>query len=248
MKYCSERCKRSRPSGAADSLDAKIEKNIESLLAGDTSSREQIQNHGLALRTSNPKAKPKKGDRRIILSISDIETAVFGDRQDSAEVFGRAKDRGKRGAPDEEEWTSVDMDDNWQTEQAIEGKEAACKDRDGAILTPSHTRPPQSDSEVDFSVRGERGWTERIEGTPEMLQKRRGGQERAEEREMIKRAARRAVVFGISTVPSGVPSNSKKDDGQTPARTRRKCEALVNGNVVEPSFAKGDWSLRWRED
>jgi hypothetical protein len=31
-------------------------------------------------------------------------------------------------------------------------------------------------------------------------------------------------------------------------RPRRKCEAVMSGQVVEPSFAKGDWSVRWRDE
>lgn len=61
----------------------------------------------------------------------------------------------------------------------------------------------------------------------------REGQERANVREVIRGAARRAVVFGL-------PSSSDNE-------TRRKCEAVVDGKVIEPSFAKGDWGIRWRE-
>lgn len=49
---------------------------------------------------------------------------------------------------------------------------------------------------------------------------------------MIRCAARRAVVFGLVL----------GEDGE-----RRKCEAVMNGKVVEPSFAKGPFSIRWRE-
>jgi hypothetical protein len=28
---------------------------------------------------------------------------------------------------------------------------------------------------------------------------------------------------------------------------RRKCEAVMGASVVEASFAKGDWAIRWRE-
>jgi hypothetical protein len=31
------------------------------------------------------------------------------------------------------------------------------------------------------------------------------------------------------------------------ASKRKMCEAVMNGSVVEPSFAKGDWAVRWRE-
>ena len=28
---------------------------------------------------------------------------------------------------------------------------------------------------------------------------------------------------------------------------RKKCEAVMNGQVVEASYAKGEWGIRWRE-
>jgi hypothetical protein len=28
---------------------------------------------------------------------------------------------------------------------------------------------------------------------------------------------------------------------------KRKCEAVMKGAVVEASFAKGEWGIRWRE-
>jgi hypothetical protein len=46
---------------------------------------------------------------------------------------------------------------------------------------------------------------------------------------MVRSAARRGVVFGF-LVGEG-------------SEERRKCEAVMNGIVVEPSFAKGDWSI-----
>lgn len=92
------------------------------------------------------------------------------------------------------------------------------------------------------------------------LSKMQAGQRRAEHREMVRRAARRAVVFGFDQEPA--PSNHDRVSGkrgrrsgesaapndQPPRPARRKCEALMNGSVVEPSFAKGNWAIRWRED
>ncbi|CCF41471.1 hypothetical protein CH063_11737 [Colletotrichum higginsianum] len=69
--------------------------------------------------------------------------------------------------------------------------------------------------------------------TDEMREKRAEGQRRAHEREMVRCAARRGVVFGFLV------------DGRD---ERRKCEAVMQGKVVEPSYAKGDWAVRWRED
>lgn len=78
---------------------------------------------------------------------------------------------------------------------------------------------------------------------PGSAEKRQEGQKRAEEREMIRRAARRAVVFGFSFDQQ---QSSLPNENSDPT-TQRKCEAIMNGKIVEPSFAKGNWAVRWRE-
>lgn len=98
--------------------------------------------------------------------------------------------------------------------------------------------------------------------TPELAAKRRAGQKKAEEREFIRCVVRRAVVFGIEVDGweevggTGSTKKGKKGKGrnaedeevtETEVKPRRKCEAIMSGQIVEPSFAKGDWSVRWRE-
>tara|TARA_R110002003_G_scaffold127_3_gene11876 strand:- start:506 stop:1459 length:954 start_codon:yes stop_codon:yes gene_type:complete len=100
-------------------------------------------------------------------------------------------------------------------------------------------RPPQAQNDVNGSVGGEKGWAERIEETDDMKAKRREGQRRADEREMVRRAARRGCAFGFAV--EGEEREGEKDGG------RRKCEAVMKGAVVEASFAKGEWGVRWRE-
>lgn len=78
---------------------------------------------------------------------------------------------------------------------------------------------------------------------PGSTEKRQEGQKRADEREAVRRAARRAVVFGFVTDEKETSSKGQSSD-ETP---RRKCEAVMGGQVVEPSYAKGNWYIRWRE-
>ena len=63
-----------------------------------------------------------------------------------------------------------------------------------------------------------------------MIEKRKEGQRRVEEREMVRSAARRGCVFGFLI--------GAKGDGEKEGR--RKCEAIMKGQVVESSFAKGE--------
>ena len=82
-------------------------------------------------------------------------------------------------------------------------------------------------------------------GGPGSKEKQQEGQKRAEEREMVRRAARRAVVFGfpVEKAYDGPAAHPKSENSEE----KRKCEALMSGQVVEPSFAKGDWAIRWRD-
>lgn len=54
-------------------------------------------------------------------------------------------------------------------------------------------------------------------------------------------SARRGVVFGFNIDGGG------SDEIGSKVEERRLCEAVMNGHVVEPSFAKGDWAIRRRE-
>ena len=126
-------------------------------------------------------------------------------------------------------------------------------------------RPPQSQSEVNGSIGGEKGWAEKIEETPEMLQKRLDGQKRADERELVRCAARRLCAFGVvvdDLITNGEAKNkgakgkgkgrgkqkggNDSDDGGEQEH-RKRCEAIMSGSVVEASYAKGEWGIRWRE-
>lgn len=66
----------------------------------------------------------------------------------------------------------------------------------------------------------------------------------AREREKVRQAARRGVVFGFCVGPGG--EEGVEGDGYVEGR--RRVEAVQNGRVVEASFAKGDWGVRWREE
>lgn len=187
----------------------------------------------------NKVSKKMKGDPRILVPCTAAETLMFGDRHDPEKVFGRKKNRPRRGAPDEAEWKSVDMEDRPEPEPlgeyvVVDGDMLARM----SIRSGTRVRPPQEISEVNGGVGGEKGKAERIEETEEMLKKRREGQQRATEREMVRCAARRGVAFGFII---------KNESGGNEVGERRKCEAVMLGKVVESSFAKGDWSIRWRE-
>lgn len=61
------------------------------------------------------------------------------------------------------------------------------------------------------------------------------------------------MVFGLPVeqredVSTRSKAKSMVEHDESPQETpRRKCEALMNGQVVEPSFANGNWATRWRD-
>ncbi|KAJ5025007.1 hypothetical protein J3E73DRAFT_214905 [Bipolaris maydis] len=218
-------------------------------------------------------SKTTKGDQRIIVECSTVEEIVFQRKKDPEKVYGRRKNRKARFVVEKpEDWRSVDMVDHPAPGTASSGTETSTQplppdltsDEDtisdsegeaegGIVLEPSSPpgttshalpdtieygygsgkiRPPQAQNDVNGSVGGEKGWAERIEETDEMKLKRREGQRKADEREMVRKAARRGCAFGFT-----VPDEPEK----------RKCEAVMKGAVVEASFAKGEWGVRWRE-
>lgn len=244
-KYCSSRCKSQKPRA----LDFRIEEAFVALLQGEevdqpADTKVQESQHiedaertgrvKISARDSKKGKKKQKSDSRILVSCSAVENLVFGDRHDPTKTAGRNKDRAQRGVPDDGEWKSVDMTDEPMVEEeedVIDGDVLARM----SIRSGTRVRPSQDVSEVNGGVGGEKGRAERIEENEEMLQKRIEGQQKAHEREMVRCAARRGIAFGF-VLGSG-------EQGE-----RRKCEAVMQGKVVESSFAKGDWSIRWRED
>jgi len=347
VKYCSDRCKRNKPSA----LDRRIEEVFAALLEGQdishfaptstattnsngndsTDDTTTVQAPAISEavdfatrpvpnadvpRTKPPamtKGKPqklKKGETRIIVPCSQVESLLFPQTHDPEKTFGRRRNRARRGVPDDEVWKSVDMiddltlsdnahnnDDNSdsdddsgdgdgieRTDEEADHTDSSAKSIDNTVsalmeggvrLPANHIRPTQQQSQVNGSVGGEIGWAERKEETAEEKAKRLEGVRRAEHKEMVKCAARRVVVFGLlvdageekgedggggggkkgkggkkrgkgKDVEVDVEKGGQMDVGED-GKLRRKCEAVMNGAVVEPSFAKGDWGIRWRE-
>jgi hypothetical protein len=219
-------------------------------------------------------SKTVKGEHRILIECQTVQDVVFPREKDPEKVYGRRKNRKARFVIEKpEDWRSVDMVDNpnpapasapgttnQQPTTSLTSEDDNANDtssasepeeeNEGGIFlenpkAPNNlpdqveygygsgkVRPPQEKNDVNGSVGGEKGWAERIEETEDMKAKRREGQRRADEREMVRKAARRGCAFGFAV------------EGE---EEKRKCEAVMKGTVVESSFAKGEWAIRWRE-
>ncbi|KAK7191514.1 hypothetical protein PSPO01_02823 [Paraphaeosphaeria sporulosa] len=264
VKYCSARCRNNKPRP----IDRRIEAVFAALLDGatpeslkdkDSDVEGEVVPVGRSSKDSNEKSSGKKkktvkGDPRIIAECATVEEIVFAREKDPTKVFGRRKNRAARGVVEEGEWKSVDMvdDPHVPTTQSTAPDTSSEKDHTSDVDSEDATggvslvkkdmnepaygfgagkiRPPQEKSDINGGIGGEKGRAERIHETDEMKAKRKDGERRAEEKEMVKRAARRGVAFGFG-------------DGEE----KRKCEAVMKGVVVESSFAKGEWGIRWRE-
>jgi hypothetical protein len=290
VKYCSSRCRNSKPG----ITDRKIEATFAALLNGATAEslkedEEQEQEREAAQEKASKdadfgkhekkhkkkasKSKSVKGDQRVIIECQTVQDIVFQREKDPEKVYGRRKNRKARFVVEKpEDWKSVDMVDkpapipgtaaaqpgtsltseDENNNDTVSDSESDASEREGGIVledskTPNDStlpdsveygygsgkvRPPQDQNDVNGSVGGEKGWAERIEETEDMKLKRREGQRKADEREMVRKAARRGCAFGF------------KVEGE---EEKRKCEAVMKGAVVEASFAKGEWGVRWRE-
>ncbi|KAI0121219.1 hypothetical protein BJ170DRAFT_688311 [Xylariales sp. AK1849] len=256
-KYCSSRCRSQKPG----KLDREIEGAFVSFLMGEgdgpglgkdgerggEGGKEVRAAAGGGAAAAAKKGKKMKGDPRVLVACGMVEASVFG--HDDAEKDDRSV-RSAGSVEPEVEHEEDAADDDPSPEDVLTGSvnpaSNAEKHIDGDVLarmsvrSGTRIRPPQSVSQVNGSVGGEKGRAERTEETEEMLEKRRQGQRKAKEREMVRCAARRGVTFGFA-----LGAGHAGEGGG--AGARRLCEAVMAGKVVEPSFAKGDWGVRWRE-
>ncbi|KAL2207987.1 hypothetical protein CC79DRAFT_1368842 [Sarocladium strictum] len=215
-KYCSSRCRGLKPR----SKDRKVEAAFAALLDEKTEFEEEDIPNAVLDARQKPKAK---GEKRLTIPCSAVETLIYGDRSDPTKVYGRRKNRASRAiaTPDDSDGEGAST----RVYHVEDGNEAVPTAFAGKV------RPSQHLASVNGSIGGEKGRAEREAETAEDTEKRLEGQKIADEKEAVKRAARRLCIFGI-----------EDEKGE-----RRMCEAVMQGSIVEPSFAKGDWGVRWRE-
>ena len=136
-------------------------------------------------------------------------------------VFGRTRTEGGAYGEDEELSSGAGgLGDDGQSDVEEEAEE----DDGGVRLLP------EMESPVATAIT-----TSKKPDSENKLQKsgREWGMQKAKEREMVRRAARRGVAFGFLE--------------ETGEGKRRMVEAVQGGRVVESSFAKGEWGVRWKE-
>ncbi|KAJ9659672.1 hypothetical protein H2201_007263 [Coniosporium apollinis] len=191
---------------------------------------------------------------RSVDMVSEEEGSVEGDKNQGSTDANKAVGTASEGenAGDTDGTAGTGSDGEAAAGASSTGSPVAGDEEGGVSLTASKPekkkggraklRPPQYEAEVNGSIGGEISKAERQEESAEVIQKRLEGQRKAEEREMVRRAARRGCAFGFV-----VGSQDGKDANGKKSEERRKCEAIMNDQAVEASYAKGEWGIRWRE-
>lgn len=247
-RYCSSRCRARKP-GKRDRL---IEEAFVRFLTGAETAPSLPADEG-----PRQSARPRKakGDPRILVSCRVVEDAVFGPAR-AAPARPIPPTAGSGGGDDAGE---NDIQEVAEEREALNTQHSA-----GGHTPPADVPAGSPEAQLKTPDRGvhqtpsESGGVEEdeqdrandTEGDGAAIEKRRQGQLRAQEREMVRCAARRGVVFGF-LVPAPEERIGRTGLGRKPDTAeegeRRLCEAVMAGKVVEPSFAKGDWGIRWRE-
>ncbi|KAJ4394069.1 hypothetical protein N0V93_003286 [Gnomoniopsis smithogilvyi] len=245
VKYCSSRCRSHKP--------GKLDREIEGVFVGFLNGAIEKPQDGSEA-ASNTRTKPHKsnksgggkrtkGDARLLISCDEVERHVFP-KEDAGSASGTEDGHTDGSYTDQEpsqarpqpQQDSTPSNPVLSSTGTLEDPISDAQDVDFdrlarlSIRSGTRIRPPQDVSEVNGSVGGEKGRAERLGESEDMLEKRREGMRRVRQREMVRCAARRGVVFGFEA-----------EDGKGSIE-RRKCEAVMLGQVVEPSFAKGNWS------
>ena len=247
-RYCSSRCRARKPT----KRDRLIEETFVRFLTDAETAPSLLADKG-----PRQGARPRKakGDPRILLSCRTVEDAVFGHGRAAsalpispASAGGGDDVGGHAGQEAAEERETLDtqhfVGSGGTPPVDVPPRPPKAQSRDPDI--GAHHTPSEGDGLEDDEKDGPRS----AEGDSAAIKKRRQGQLRAQEREMVRCAARRGVVFGfVVPVPEGDMgrTGSGRRNGVVEGGERRLCEAVMAGKVVEPSFAKGDWGIRWRE-
>ncbi|KAK4691764.1 hypothetical protein P7C71_g5306, partial [Lecanoromycetidae sp. Uapishka_2] len=155
-------------------------------------------------------------------SIDGDDDGVGNERKGSGDSGGRGDD--------------YDDSESLQHDDEVDGEVGG-----GGVRLPTNMVPSKSSTSTALN-RSNPG-----QGSP--LNFQQYGLKIAKQREQVRQAARRGVAFGFE-----VHADDEKEGGGGRRRRggesmekRKHLEAVQYGRVVEASFAKGDWGVRWRQ-
>ena len=182
------------------------------------------------------------------------EGKVVGCAELEREVFGGEGNGKVEGGSIEEDVGMEEEDDDEDDEGG------------GGVPLPPSLSHPTSISTSNSSTKTATASLNNGSTVKPLLTSQQRGLFKAREREMVRQAARRGVAFGFE-VEVGVEGEDnverrkmegrKREDGNKGGKegegkkvegkvVRRKVECVQGGRVVESSFARGEWGVRWR--
>ncbi|KAI1608450.1 hypothetical protein EDD36DRAFT_469336 [Exophiala viscosa] len=193
IKYCSDGCRHRKPGPS----DRKIERRIVALLNDEPES---------GIEKTAAKSKLVKGDRRAVVTMDEIEEIVFGSKADES----RAEDTDSIGS------TAAGVSDISDVESttANPSHQAAALENLGEPKSRD-TSPGLvvSDANDSWDEENETGRVGPPLSESEKLKRRQEGNRRVEHREMVRKAARRLIVFGfLQKAPEGRGDQPKKSE------------------------------------
>ena len=167
------------------------------------------------------------GSRGRIVGCEEVEREVFGKETGGGKKSERRNDDGNVKEDGEE-----CSDDS---------------DNDGGVALPSpHSTTPSTHS-PNTSLPKSTFSSSQQPSPPPPPTPQSHGLKLARQREQVRQAARRGVAFGFLSLLLHNNEQMDKEKEGTAESMRRKVEAVQSGRVVEASFAKGEWGVRWRE-
>lgn len=158
------------------------------------------------------------------MGCEEVQKAVF------------TKTRASRGDDDAENSIVVkDSNESNSGGEHEDEEDVEAEDDDGGVRLPPNMVPSKASTSIFTNKPNP---SAKPPSPPLTLQQY--GLKIAKQREQVRQAARRGVAFGLRI------TNSESDGGSGKAAGRRKAEAVQHGRVVEASFAKGEWGVRWQ--
>ncbi|KAL8827436.1 MAG: hypothetical protein Q9191_003184 [Dirinaria sp. TL-2023a] len=150
-----------------------------------------------------------------------------------ARVFGSPIDRGKRN-----------NGENTSSEERFDGKIMSGDER-------KEEEQEEDESDGGVAIHETRAGDDGNQNSEADLTPQQAGRRRAANREKVRQAARRGVVFGFPIDIDGYTARdtrySSNPEASQTVPSRIRAEAVQGGRVVEASFAKGEWGVRWRD-
>ena len=157
------------------------------------------------------------------MSCEEVEREVFATTR-------RGTEEDKEEEDDDDDGRIGPFDAAGQGEEGQSGDGDESEDEDGGVRLPCPVEHLTANTTTTATTTTDPK-RPHMERAPYMTNPRERGMQKAKEREMVRRAARRGVAFGFEMEEGG--------------RRRRSVEAVQGGRVVESSFAKGEWGVRW---